>query len=919
MPKQTPLLFSFNRGEVSPQLLGRTDLEHLRLAAQIQENWQPRVLGPMQLRPGSEHIGQIASSATPGKLLPFVASFNDTAFLEFTPNQMRVWVNDAPVTRAAVATNVPTFESGYWVLTNTGATQSAATLSGLYFWYVNVGAEGRASAAITVASGDQNTEHAVRIVISHGPVRFQVGTSSTDDSIFGVETLDTGEYSLAFTPGTGTIYLTFSTYIAPENFNTLAQTQPQAVQTVTVDSITLEGPGPMVLATPWGANELAIPSLLRISQSADVIFCACQGLPQQQINRYSPTSWSIVQYKPVKGPLTAAPGDTSILLSVNTTSGDGQITSNRPFFKPSDVGTLFRLFHNQATWHQTLSFAGTHTDAIRVTGVSTVSEVIGDTTYNTIVLDRTFYYYVTAGNYQLERSFDGPTTGFRPFASASPVTDWLNNEIVYYRISLTTDGENTITFGYGGGGSGYGVCRITSLNSPTSANMEILVPFSYPGLAADWRQSEWGKTVDFPTAVALHEGRLWWAGGDRWIGSASDDYTNFDYDAIGEAAYIDIQIGKGPISQISWLLSLDSLLGGADTDLIMARSDAIQSPLTPTNLNLRFSTTTGSAPVQAVPIDNTGIYINQSGQKVFKVMYDLYSYNFRGVELSDLNPDIGYAQYVAAAIQRNPDTIVHLVRADGQIVCLLYDEENQVKAFWRKTTNGLYEDVIVLPGEIEDRVYVIVNRGGTRYVERFARLDECWGAAMNKIADAHYAYSGSPQAAFTMPWLAGQTVVAWGDGKNIGPLTLDSGGSITLSNPVSNFCVGLGYTAQFLSTKLAYGAPSGTVVNVVKRVDHIGFVLQNTHYQGIRYGSYHLDPLPGNTPNILWDQGEPIDGLPQVEKGAVVPADTVYAFYDEKRMEFAQNADTDSRIFIEAAAPLPATVVAVSFSIETEG
>ena len=477
----------------------------------------------------------------------------------------------------------------------------------------------------------------------------------------------------------------------------------------------------------------------------------------------------------------------------------------------------------------------------------------------------------------------------------------------------------------------------------TQANAEILVPFYSSTAAFDWHQSEWGTIIDFPTAVGIHEGRLWWAGGDRWIGSASDDYSNFDYDAIGDAAYIDVQIGQGPIANINWLLSLDSLIAGADTSIIMARSDAIQDPLTPTNFNLRFATSTGSNPVQGVKIDNRAIYINQSGMKIFEAVYDLYAYNYRCVELSNLNPDIGYDQYVAMAIQRNPDTIIHLVRGDGQMVCLLYDEADQVKAFWRKTTAGLYEDVIVLPGVIEDQVFVVVNRNGARFIEKFARLDEAWGGPMNKVCDNHYAYASTttPITAFTAPWLANQTVNVWGDGMNLGNMTLDSGGNSPPlpalpggegPNPVYNLCAGLPYTGKFLSTKLAYAAQGGTAINLVKRVDHIGFVLQNTHCQALQFGSYHLNPVVATfgdfspdfgpdfltTLNQLWDDGAPLDPMPQVENGALVPPDTVWAFYDMKRIEFPGNPDTDSRIYIQCQSPLPATVLAISFTITTD-
>jgi hypothetical protein len=142
----------------------------------------------------------------------------------------------------------------------------------------------------------------------------------------------------------------------------------------------------------------------------------------------------------------------------------------------------------------------------------------------------------------------------------------------------------------------------------------------------------------------------------------------------------------------------------------------------------------------------------------------------------------------------------------------------------------------------------------------------------------------------------------------------------------------LPYQAGFLSTKLAYGAEMGTAINEVKRVDHIGFVLQNTHCQGIRYGNWVLNPQYGLgswnpdwgpdfnvSPSALWDNLTPIDNMPMIENGVQVPTDWIWAFYDFKRIEFAADANTDNRLYIQAASPRPATVVAVTFSIESNG
>lgn len=973
MARQNPIFSALNRGEVSPQLLGRTDLEHLRMAGQFQENWQPRVLGPMTIRPGSEYIGTINDATTPCTIIPFIASSDDTAIIELTPNQMRVWIVDEDlaislVERAAVSATVPAFNSGAWFISaRTGNSTPVINPSFLQFFNTNVGAYSAISCGVTIPSGDVGIEHAIRLVVADGPVTFKIGSAVGADDIFAVETLDSGTYSLAFTPTfAGQIIVTVGSAIAPENFNTTTQSQPQGIQSTSIALCAMESAGPLALPTPWGASVLTDllndqPSTVRFSSSADVIFVAAPGSAQMQINRYSPTSWSLVNYRPVKGPMNAVTGSNSVILSVSGISGNPNLTANQPFFTPDDVGTLFRLFHNSQNFSQVVSFNGAWTDPIRVTGVSSISEVSGGTLVDVSVPDRQFSYTVAgswSGTVSLQRSYDGPNTGYTTYQTLThngtqPVDDNLNNEIIYYRLGFSngnlSSGQATLTFNYVGGG-GYGVCRVLTYIDSQTVNVEVLVPFSSNGAAQDWHQSEWSALKGFPTSTDIHEGRLWWAGADRWWGSTSDDYSNFDFDAIGDAAYIDIQVGRGPIANINWLLSLDGLLGGGDTQIIAARSDAIQSPLTPTNFNLRFTTSQGSAPMQAFAIDNRAIFVNQSRRKIFQAIYDLYTYNYKAVELSNLNPDIGAPKsaanahsggYMSMAIQRNPDTIIHLIRSDGQIVCLLNDVDDDVKAFWRKTTAGSYDNVLVLPGVVEDQVIVTVQRNGKRFLERFARLDECTGDLICKLADSFGTYTGPPTYTFSAPWLANQTVEVWIDGTDVtltkdesgnpvSPIKLDVNGNGVLPTAAQNITFGLPYTARFFSTKLAYAAQMGTAVNEIKRADHLGLVLQNTHCQGIRYGAPILNPQYGEgsfgpdfgpdfdvANNPFWDSGVPIDSLPMVEKGVVLPVDWIWTYYDAPRFEFANDSSTDSRLYIEAASPRPATVLAVTFSIET--
>ena len=361
---------------------------------------------------------------------------------------MRFWVDDALITRAAVSTTIPDFPG--WTVVTTGTAASTVAAGTLSFQNMNVGSAATATVAVSVASQYQQTEHALRFTIANGPFQFSIGSAAgLGDISGGLFTLDNGTYSMAFTPGMATVYVRFAAIALPDNANTLTQSQPTELQKVTVTNISIEGAGVLSLPT-HGRTQIGTPSVtpstLRITQSGDVIFMAAAGLPQYQINRYSPTSWAIGPYRSVKGPMAPVPSNASVSISSSNLTGNTTLTASANLFSPNDVGTLFRLFTGSQTVQESLSFANTYTDAIEVTGVSYTSTVDGGgNVHNIATTDRNFVFSIAGtwvGTVTLQRSFTSATTGFDDYAQYTTnqtniiITDGLNNEIVWYRFGF---------------------------------------------------------------------------------------------------------------------------------------------------------------------------------------------------------------------------------------------------------------------------------------------------------------------------------------------------------------------------------------------------------------------------------------------------------------------------------------------------
>ena len=897
MGRQTLPYLAFNRGLISPLALARVDIKRLGLSAEVFTNYIARSLGSMSLRPGLAYLFNTLGN-NQARCIPFVFSTSDVARVEFTNLIMRVFVNDAVITRVAVSTAVL---NGDFTTTLTDWTDNDEA-GGTSVWvtggYMGLTGSGTAAAirdqGIAVAAADQGVEHALRIIVNRGPVVLRVGTSVTDDSYVAETTLDTGEHSLAFTP-TGNFNIRFMSRLKRQ---------------VLVNSCNVEAAGQMQITSSYTTADLDnIVADPATSQSGDIIFVACAGYQQTKIERRATRSWSLVKYYANDGPFRIQ-NTGPITLTAAALSGNTTLTASAAIFKSTQVGALFRLTSAGQTVTASITAQNTFTNAIEVTGVDA----------QRIFTETITGLSATGSTVTLQRSLTsdaGPWTDYAGGIVADQtvtVDDGLDNQTIWYRIGVKTGdyagGTIVPTLTYQAG-SIDGVGRITGFTSTTVVDVEVITDFGSTSATTDWAEGEWSDYRGWPTAGAFYEGRLAWAGKNGIWESVSDAFTSFDESVEGDSGPIARTIGAGPVDVINWILPLQRLILGAQGAEFSARASSFDEILTPTNFNLKAASTQGSAMVQAVKVDSRGVYVQRGGTRVFELSFDGESYDYGSTELSILIPEIGQPRIVRMAVQRQPDTRVHFVRSDGTVAVLIYNKAENLTCWLEVETDGLIEDVSVLPGASgseEDQVYYTVARtinGSTvRFHEKWAKESECIGGTLNKQADAYVTFTNASPSIYVtgLTHLIGEEVVVWQDGICIEDAdgdpetyTVNGSGRITLDTAATTGIVGLPYTAQWESAKLAgLQRELGAALTAHKKLIALGLILANTHMKGLKYGQdfNHLRSMPAT------------------ESGRPVPANTVHSQYDEPSFAVNGSWATDARLCLQSQAPRPCTVLA---------
>lgn len=907
MAKTRVARLAFNRGRVSRFGLARADINRLAFSAETHTNWISRVLGSMSIRPGTEYLGSTYND-TQAVGIPFVFSTTDKAVIEVSGSGARIWQDDALLERVAVTT---TITNGDFSGSLTGWTDddelgaNSAQNTGLTCLLLQGTGANRAirTQQVTVASGDRNVEHALRIVIERGPVTLRVGSTSGGEEYLTERDLETGTHSLAFTP-TGNFYVQFSTRLKRQ---------------VLVDSCNVESSGVVSITTPWAEADL--PGI-RYAQSGDVVFIACDGYQQRKIERQDTRSWSVVKYEPENGPFEIE-NTGPITLWPGALFGVTNVVASAPLFRSGHVGALFRVTSNGQSVQMSVSGANQFTNAIKVTGVTSTT----DQRLFTISITGTW-----AGTVQLQRSSiseDGPwedVSGESWIANATPsYTDGFDNQIIWYRIGIKTgqytSGTAVLELNYIGGGID-GVFRIVSVTNSTTASVNILTELGAATPTDRWSEGSWSDHRGWPTAVAFNEGRLGWSGRDKiWL-SVSDDFENFDDTTEGDSGPIARSIGSGPVDKINWLLPLQRLILGGEGAEFSVRSSSLDEPLTPTNFNIKEASTQGSADVAAAKIDQTGIFVQRGGIRVYQLAFATDGIDYTSTDLSALIPEIGSPGIVKLLVQRQPDTRLHCIRSDGTVAILIWDKVENVICWLDYETDGVVEDGVILPGDpgdAEDWVYYFVKRtinGSTkRFFEKWAFESECRPTAgvltACKLADAHLVYSGSPTTVISAPHLASEEVVVWADGADIGTdsdgnqiYTLDSSGNATLQTAVSDYVVGLAYTAPWKSARLVelMANPDGSLADD-QIITGLSLILADTHAKGVMYGRDTTEANMNDLPEIGQD-------------GAPVDPDEIHTSYTTEKLAFPGDYSKDARLCLLAKAPRPCTVLAAIADVE---
>jgi len=111
----TPILTNFARGEFSPRLDGRTDIEQYQMSARTLENITVRSFGGASNRPGTYFVSEVKDSTKITRIIPFQFSTTQTYILELGDEYIRFYKDSGQIVKTLGDTAAWVTATGYVV------------------------------------------------------------------------------------------------------------------------------------------------------------------------------------------------------------------------------------------------------------------------------------------------------------------------------------------------------------------------------------------------------------------------------------------------------------------------------------------------------------------------------------------------------------------------------------------------------------------------------------------------------------------------------------------------------------------------------------------------------------------------------------------------------------------------------------
>ncbi len=658
---------------------------------------------------------------------------------------------------------------------------------------------------------------------------------------------------------------------------------------------------PYEIVTPFVTADLTD---LVFTQEADVVFITHRNYAPRKLSRFADDNWTLTTptFAPTISPPTQVRARDEDFAHINVTSvtaanpaavnatAHGLTTGQK--FTFTEVGAegtdlLGTIYTVTVVNANQFTLNGVNRTALAAAGACVGNRVFASST--TVYKYKVSAVSAATGEESVASTAIGYTGNDLAIAGQVNVISW-NTVVGAERYNVYKDDGGV--YGYIGGTTGltFKDENITAdlADTPQTAYNPFTGAGNYPACSTfvDQRLA-FASSLNNPQAV--------------WLSQVAN-YENFGFSRPRKASDgFEFRIRSRKVNEVRSMLQAKGLLlltsGG---EWIVSNGDGAGP--TPESIVSSNQGYRGAAKVQPIEVGNTILLAQRLGAVIRDFSYEFAEDSFVGKDLTIMARHLfEYKTVKAWAYAQYPWSLVWVILSDGSCASLTYMKEHDVWGWSLHQTDGVFENVVVIPEDGEDTPYFIVRRKingvEVRYIERlhsrgFEVIEDAF------FVDSGLTYSGVAANVISgLDHLEGKTVVALADGNVVRDLVV-TGGSITLPFEAKIAHIGLPFTSTVKTLDIDLGQVRGlgSVQGRMKSISEVTFRVERT--RGVWVGAVDETRESGKMIEFKQRAGEAWN-------------EAIGLLTGDFRITTLPNWSTGGNVVVSQFDPLPMTILAI--------
>jgi len=704
---------SFSGGLLSPQLLGRVDLQKYQSGFAVLRNFLVVRNGAIENRSGSVYVANVKNSANQVRLVKFGISTNQELLLEMGNLYLRFYLNGAPI--------------------------GPIPMNGLF----------------PAAAWSSLTTYQVGTVVSSGSNYFQakavntnVTPSPTFNATWALLLQNPWNSGQAYTPGMMVLYAgVYYLCIA----NTTNNAPPNATYWYAQPSAT-------VYELPTSIPQAALATLT-VAQIQDQLFIANQLFQPQQLTYSLLQLWTMAAFTPTTG--IAAPTGVNVTNSLVAGNAPSAVTAvgGDVTLQPPDQYVV-------SAYLPIASYLPLSPIAISTVGQADAANNVVISWTNNQPEATGFYVYKlnhTTGQFGLMANVAGgitttfTDTGIPPSTQPPPGPGYVTYDYVITAVSLASGAEgfqsnagvittlppngsypNAISWNPVTGAASYNIYSIVN-GIPGFIGSSVITSFNDTGITPNTAKQPpaqiplFSTPNDYPAVVAAMQSRLLFANTfnapqTAW-GSNITDYHNFtNFLPVTDAMAFSFTLTGNERQFINGIIDIGKMVILTSGGEYVAPGNAF-GEVTATATACQRNGTSGAALVSGFAIGITAIYVDSAANIIRDLRYSIYTTTYAGKDTTLYAPQLFENNTILQIDwQKTWNSIVWCVQTKGALLGMTYIMDQEMWAWSAHDFYlGIVEQVCCVREGPAVTVYLVVNRtvlGATqRTIERLANRE----------------------------------------------------------------------------------------------------------------------------------------------------------------------------------------------------